>query len=250
MKQLCKDRRIFRLDETASTNLYMRQILKDQHLEEGSLVIADYQTAGRGQMGNTWFSSKGKNLLFSVVIYPQKVRANAQFIFSRIASLAIQKTLSNYTNDIRIKWPNDIYWRDFKIAGMLIENDVQGMYVTNVIIGIGININEPVYPSQLPNPVSLRQITGAVQDREQILKTFQSEFFLLYAEFQKGNTKVIEDEYMHNLYRSDGYYCYDDGNDLFKAKIEKVYPSGLLELKLEGNDELRTYSFKEVEFVQ
>ena len=155
MEQLSEKRLTIRLDETESTNSYLKKVVKEERPEEGTLVIADFQTGGRGQMGNSWFSSKGDNLLFSLLVYPAQVKANEQFIISRIASLAIKNTLDLFIDDIRIKWPNDIYWQDKKIAGILIENDLQGDVIDNSVIGIGLNINQEKFPAELPNLVSL-----------------------------------------------------------------------------------------------
>jgi BirA family biotin operon repressor/biotin-[acetyl-CoA-carboxylase] ligase len=249
MDQLSKDRLIIRLDEVESTNLHLKKIAREVHPAEGSLVIADYQTAGRGQMGTSWFSSKGENLLFSLLIYPQHVVAAEQFIISRIAALAVKNTLDQFANDIRIKWPNDIYWQDKKICGMLIENDVQGKQIENSVIGFGINVNEQSFPSDLPNPISLRQITGMVHDREYLLDTFMREFFLLYRDFEQGNIEGIEDEYMFDLYRMNDYYWYEDANGKFQAMIEDVLPSGHLLLRTLDSGEVRKYAFKEVTFV-
>ncbi|MFA7493362.1 MAG: biotin--[acetyl-CoA-carboxylase] ligase [Proteiniphilum sp.] len=249
MEQLSKDRRIVRLEETESTNLYLKQLAREEQLEEGSMVIADFQTVGRGQMGNSWFSSKGENLLFSLLIYPKDILANEQFIISRIASLAVKNTLDQFTDDIRIKWPNDIYWKEQKIAGILIENDIEGKYMGNSVIGVGININEQSFPSDLSNPVSLLQITGVVHDRDYILNIFQREFFLLYRDFQQGEIKAIEDEYMLDLYRVNGYYEYEDENGRFTAEIDDVLPSGHLVLRTMETGEERKYAFKEVAFV-
>lgn len=249
MDLLSKDRLIIRVDEVESTNLYLKETVREQHPEEGSLVIAEYQTGGRGQVGTSWFSPKGENLLFSLLIYPKDVAANEQFIISRIASLAVKNTLDHFANDIRIKWPNDIYWKDQKIAGILIENDIQGRHIENSVIGIGINVNQQFFPPELPNPVSLRQITGSEQDREYILDLFMREFFLLYREFQRGETEVIEDEYMLDLYRVNDYYWFEDGEGRFQAMIEDVLPSGHLILRTLESDEMRKYAFKEVAFV-
>jgi len=249
MDQLSKDRLIIRLDEVESTNLHLKKIAREVHPAEGSLVIADYQTAGRGQMGTSWFSSKGENLLFSLLIYPQHVVAAEQFIISRIAALAVKNTLDQFANDIRIKWPNDIYWQYKKICGMLIENDVQGKQIENSVIGFGINVNEQSFPSDLPNPISLRQITGMVHDREYLLDTFMREFFLLYRDFEQGNIEGIEDEYMFDLYRVNDYYWYEDANGKFQAMIEDVLPSGHLLLRTLDSGEVRKYAFKEVTFV-
>lgn len=249
MEYLSENRQIINLEEVDSTNLYMKKLVREERPEEGSMVIADFQTGGRGQMGNSWFSSKGDNLLFSLLIYPESVKANEQFIISRIASLAIKNTLDQFTHDIRIKWPNDIYWKDKKIAGILIENDLQGDRIDNSIIGIGININQEMFPHELPNPVSLRQITASKYDKQYILDIFIREFFLLYREMQNEGTTAIEDEYMLDLYRVNDYYWFEDVNGRFQAKIENVLPSGHLILKTLAGEEQRKYAFKEVTFI-
>ncbi|MDD4799665.1 MAG: biotin--[acetyl-CoA-carboxylase] ligase [Proteiniphilum sp.] len=249
MEQLSNERRIIRLEETDSTNRLMKQLVREQRPEEGSLVIADHQTGGRGQMGNSWYSAKGDNLLFSLLIYPQQLPANESFILSRIASLAVKNILDLFVDDIRIKWPNDIYWKEKKIAGILIENDIQGKEIDNSVIGIGLNINQQTFPPDLPNPVSLWQITGAEHDREHLLDLFMREFFLLYRDLQNGRKQVIEDEYMFDLYRINDYYWFEDKGGKFRAKIEAVLPSGHLVLRTMETKEERRYAFKEVAFV-
>lgn len=249
MEYLSNNRQILKFEEIESTNSYMKKLVREERPEEGSLVIADFQTVGRGQMGNSWFSSKGENLLFSLLIYPKTVKANEQFIISRIASLAIKNTLDQFTDDIRIKWPNDIYWKDKKIAGILIENDLDGDRIDNSVIGIGININQEMFPLELPNPVSLRQITTSQHDKEYLLDIFMREFFLLYREMQNKGVTTIEDEYMLDLYRVNDYYWFEDSTGRFQAKIDNVLPSGHLVLKMFDTKEERKYAFKEVAFV-
>jgi BirA family biotin operon repressor/biotin-[acetyl-CoA-carboxylase] ligase len=200
-------------------------------------------------MGNGWVSESGRNLLLSLLIYPEKLLANEQFIISRIASLAVKNCLDQFVDDIRIKWPNDIYWKDKKIAGMLIENDVQGRYIQNSVIGIGININQLNFPDDLPNPISLKQITGIDSDINNIADIFVREFFLLYREFQDGKTNQIEDEYMLDLYRINEYNWFKDENSSFRAIIKEVLPSGHLVLETMNEGELRQYAFKEVSFI-
>ncbi|MDO5665646.1 MAG: biotin--[acetyl-CoA-carboxylase] ligase [Bacteroidia bacterium] len=249
MEQLSSDRQIIRLEETTSTNSYLKELLREQNLEEGSVVVADFQTAGRGQMGNSWYSGKGENMLFSLLIYPTEVPANEQFVISRIVSLAIKNTLDQFADDIRIKWPNDIYWKDKKIAGILIENSLQGKIIENSIIGIGLNLNQQIFPMELPNPVSLRQITATEHDKDYILDLLIKEFFLLYRSLQRGEKQVIEDEYMLDLYRVNGYYWYEDVNGRFQAKIDNVLPSGHLVLETLDTKEERMYAFKEITFI-
>src|SRR5690554_1314415 len=142
MELLSREEMLIRMDETSSTNSELKQLQQKKRLPEGSIVVADYQTQGRGQAGNTWFSDKGCNLLFSFLVYPKFIAANRQFILSRIVSLAIKKVLDRYFDDITIKWPNDIYWKNKKIAGMLIENTLMGQKINSSIIGIGLNVNQ------------------------------------------------------------------------------------------------------------
>lgn len=128
-----------------------------------------FQTAGRGQRGNSWESEDGANLLFSFVLYPDFLEARKQFYLSQITALALQEVLSQYTDGIRIKWPNDIYWKDKKICGTLIENDLTGIHISRSISGTGVNLNQERFVSDAPNPVSLFQITGQRYDRKEIL---------------------------------------------------------------------------------
>lgn len=249
MEQLSKNRKTVRLEETESTNSYLKSLLQTEQLEEGSVVISDFQTAGRGQAGNSWYSAKGENLLFSLLIYPTEIAANEQFIISRIISLAIKNTLDRFADDIRIKWPNDIYWKDKKIAGILIENSLQGKVIENSVIGVGLNLNQQIFPIELPNPVSLRQITANEYDKEYVLDLLLNEFFQLYGSLKRREKQVIEDEYMLDLYRVNDYYWFEDTNGKFQAKIDNVLPSGHLVLRTLQSNEERKYAFKEVVFL-
>ena len=131
-----------RLKEISSTSLYMSQLCDRQKQADFTCVCSDYQTAGRGQRGNGWESEAGKNLLFSFVLYPDSLEASRQFVLSQITALALQETLAQYADDITVKWPNDIYWKDRKLCGTLIENDLTGLYVSRSISGTGVNLNQ------------------------------------------------------------------------------------------------------------
>lgn len=239
---------IIHIAETASTNRYLRERLRCAPLEEGSAVYADYQTAGRGQAGNSWESERGANLLFSVAIYPDCIPANAQFLISQIAALSVKRTLERHTGGIVVKWPNDIYWNDRKICGMLIENDLQGSTIGCSVLGIGINLNQEVWRSDAPNPVSLRQITGGSYDREAELHAFLDCFYAAYLRLLRGEWEEIRSEYLAALYRKDGYHPYRDAGGLFSARICGIAPTGHLQLQLPDGT-VRSYAFKEVSFV-
>ena len=132
------------LDETDSTNRYISQLCNElqESVAKLTTVTAEFQTAGKGQRGNTWEAERGKNLLFSFVLYPTFLEARRQFILSQIVSLSIKEELDRWSDEITIKWPNDIYWRDKKICGILIENDLSGHFIGRCISGVGININQ------------------------------------------------------------------------------------------------------------
>ena len=242
------DRVIVRLDEASSTNTELKLLQQKNPLPEGSMVMTEFQTSGRGQAGNSWYSGKGKNLLFSFLLYPRFIQAKDQFIISRIVSLAIIRVLQQYTENITIKWPNDIYWNDKKIAGILIENSLMGQHIEYTIVGIGLNVNEDDFPTHLPNPVSVKQITGDVFDREILLLLLRYEFLMLYQSVESGDVAPIEREYMRHLYRKDGPHWFTDAEGRFKATIKTVLPSGHLVLATYPDKEERTFAFKEVSF--
>lgn len=157
-------------EEVDSTNRYLTQWADREELPHLYTVWANYQTAGRGQRHNHWESEAGKNLTFSTLLFPHQVRANKQFLLSQAIAIAIQTVLSTYVGGITIKWPNDIYHHNRKICGVLIENDLQGSWVQRTVAGIGLNVNQTLFHSDAPNPVSLAQLLGKEMDREQLLK--------------------------------------------------------------------------------
>ena len=232
------------IPETHSTNVLLWEMLRREQLPEGFVVHTDFQLAGKGQTGNSWEAEHGKNLLFSMVLYPQRVPLDELFLISQIVSLAIKKALDKYTTDIEVKWPNDIYWKDKKIAGILIENSFQAKKVKTVI-GIGLNVNQKTFMSDAPNPVSLRQITGRSLNRSQILKSICENILELYRE---SNTDYIRSAYTNILYRRNGLQPYNTDSESFKAKIIAVHPDGKLELETEQG-ERKAYYFKEVQFM-
>jgi len=239
--------RIIRIPETTSTSQYLRDCLQKQPLPEGSVVVAAHQTAGRGQMGNSWESDPGKNLLFSTFLSPEVIPANRQFIISQIAALSVQEVLSQYVDDITIKWPNDIYWKEKKICGMLIENDLTGYWIYRSVLGIGINVNQEVFRSDAPNPVSLKQITGQTYHPDEILDQFLQRFYRYYLELLQEKEEEIRSNYMQHLFRGTGYHPFREGDHLFEARIHCIEPTGHLILEDFSGVQTR-YAFKEVSF--
>ncbi|MDR1162195.1 MAG: biotin--[acetyl-CoA-carboxylase] ligase [Tannerellaceae bacterium] len=233
------------VEETGSTNNYLRAYLEEKPLPEGSVIVAGYQTGGRGQAGNSWESAPGMNLLFSVVVYPELLLAKRQFVISQIASLAVKETLDAYTDLISIKWPNDIYRQDNKICGILIENKVTGATIHRSIIGIGINLNQTLFESNAPNPVSLTQITGQVYDTQEVLSRFLRIFYAQYLRLLQEEFAGIKAAYMQALYRKEGYHPFSGPEGSFSARIYDIEATGHLLLQTESGA-IRRYAFKEV----
>jgi BirA family biotin operon repressor/biotin-[acetyl-CoA-carboxylase] ligase len=240
--------RIIRLRETGSTNQYLREYIQRERLAEGSVVVAEAQTAGRGQLGACWESAPGENLTFSLVLYPGGIPVNRQFTLSQIAALAVKETLDAYTDGVSVKWPNDVYRHDKKICGMLIENSLLGRQMDYSIIGIGLNLNQTLFVSDAPNPVSLRQITGKKYDKEEVLNRFLRIFYHHYLLLLQEKEEEIGAAYRRALYRGGGgFFAYRDAGGRFEACIHDVEPAGHLLLQLRSG-EIRRYAFKEVCF--
>ena len=241
------------LNETDSTNRYLQQLCQEagnNKVEEFTTVCADYQTAGKGQRGNSWEAAKGANLLFSFVCYPTFVPIRQQFVLSQLISLGIKETLDEYCSDISIKWPNDIYWKEKKICGILIENDLQGNSIGRCISGIGLNINQEVFFSDAPNPISLKQITGKHYQRETILEKVMQRIEQSYQKLKEDSAYASElaTRYAASLFRREGLHCYQDKDGLFNARLVRVEADGRFVLMDEANQE-RSYLFKEVQYV-
>ena len=235
------------LSETTSTNTFLSALCDKQPMPDMTCVFSAYQTAGRGQRGNSWESEPGANLLFSYVVYPDFLEAHRQFLLSQITALSVQEVLSGYTEGISIKWPNDIYWYDKKICGTLIENDLTGIYISRSISGTGVNLNQKEFKSDAPNPVSLTQITGQHYEPREILKQITERIAFYYGLLQAGDSLTIATRYKDKLYRKDGFHRYADSDGEFKARIVDIEPIGKLVLEDESGT-VRKYMFKEVSF--
>lgn len=234
--------KIIHIDETDSTNRWLRayQQTADDNLQCVA-VWTDFQTAGRGCGSNTWESERGQNLLFSLLIHPQMLPANRQFHISMAISLAICEVLDQQIGDVSIKWPNDIYWRNGKLAGILIENQLQGSTIRDSIIGVGINVNQQRFLSNAPNPVSLFQIHGQQTSRQYLLNDILQAFDRLMGQ-------DLKDAYRARLYRRRGFHPYADAKEAFMAEIADVEADGHLCLR-DDHGQVRRYAFKEVSFV-
>ena len=232
------DFKVVHIDETDSTNHWLKA-----HGEGTMVVVADFQTAGKGCGSNSWESERGQNLTFSMLIHPEALEARAQFRITEVVSVALCNTLERYIyKEVDIKWPNDIYVGDQKICGILIENRLQGSVIKDSIIGIGLNVNQQAFLSDAPNPVSMWQLTGQEINREALLEAF------LQAFNEAWESETISKAYRQRLYRREGYHAFCDKDGRFEAKLRNVLNDGMLVLE-DREGQRRNYAFKEIKYI-
>lgn len=231
------------IDEVGSTSSYLKENI--DLVAPGALVLARTQSAGRGQRGNSWEAEPGKNLTFSFWFEPEGVAPSAQFVISEAVALAMTNLLDEYGIETKVKWPNDIYAGDRKIAGILIENSIMGNRINQCVVGIGLNVNQTDFLSDAPNPVSMSMLTGLTYDLDEMAERAGDIMGRYTAELKER--EKLHAEYLSRLWRGDGIHPYREAasTEIFRAAIEEVEASGHLILRdIEGRR--RRYAFKEV----
>jgi BirA family transcriptional regulator, biotin operon repressor / biotin---[acetyl-CoA-carboxylase] ligase len=237
---------IFR-ENLPSTNSYAVKLLKNDKIEEGAIIYTNFQSEGKGHAGNIWESEAGKNLLFSLILYPSFLKPTDQFIISKIISLGICDFLRPYTSKVSIKWPNDIYVNNDKIAGILIEAALIRNEIEYLIAGIGLNLNQKIFSSDAPNPVSLSLITGKEYSPVECLKNLVQHIDKRYNDFLERRRRLIDSDYINNLYRFDQWCEFSDSNGSYEGKIIAIDHSGRLRIE-DHRGRTYEYGFKEVTF--
>lgn len=243
------------LQDVDSTNSEMRRwmgVCPD--LQSFSFVSADYQSSGRGQVGNSWESERDSNLLASILYRPKyEMHVRHQFNISMAAALAVKYTVEHFLNispeRVKVKWPNDVYVDNRKICGILIENSLAGANIAYSIIGIGLNINQERFVSSAPNPVSMFQISNEKYNINEVSIFLQKSFCTLATEIEH-NIRLVHNNYIKALFRADGEmheWALPDGYH-FEAKIVDTLPTGHLILE-DGQKKQSQYAFKEVSHV-
>ena len=235
-------------DRLTSTNSYIAQHLITNDLLEGTIVQTGFQTAGKGQMGNKWESEEGKNLIFSIILYPSMILPSEQFLISMAISLGINDYLSRHTDKCKIKWPNDIYVKDDKIAGILIENSILGNTIENTIAGIGLNINQDRFISDAPNPVSLSLLTGKKFNLNTCLDQLATDLDKRYKQLIAELFTQIRHDYISQLYRLNEWYSFSDQGGVYSGRILSITDYGRLQIERK-NGKISEYAFKEIDFI-
>jgi BirA family biotin operon repressor/biotin-[acetyl-CoA-carboxylase] ligase len=235
-------------ENLSSTNTYAAALLKEDNVQEGTIISTNYQTGGRGHAGNTWESENGKNLLISLILYPSTIKPADQFLISKIISLGICDYLLQETTDISIKWPNDIYINNDKIAGILIETSIIGDEIGSTIAGVGLNVNQKIFRSNAPNPVSLAMVTGKEYNPDECMKNLAVNLDMRYKQLLREKTNDIDNEYLNTLYRYRVWSKYRDSTQTFEGRIISVTGSGRLQIE-DRSGRVYEYGHKEVTFL-
>lgn len=236
------------LENVTSTNSHAVSLLSRERPQEGTILYTGHQSAGRGQPGSKWESEPGKNLLFSVILYPSIVKPEDQFVISMALSLGMTDFISSITPDCRVKWPNDIYIKDDKIAGILIESTILGPRIEYLVAGIGLNVNQLKFPENLPNPVSLKMITGKEYDPEECLKELATCLDRRYSFIRTGASGRIKQDYISKLYRYGQWCAFRNSSGIFEGRITDVRNDGEMIIEKRSGEQSGFY-FKEVEFI-
>ena len=240
------------LDTIDSTN---KEILRrSDELTDFTILAAEYQSEGRGQKGTSWESAKGTNLTFSLLLKPDMIKAENQFIISQIAAVGVYEYLKSKGVEAKIKWPNDIYVEDKKIAGILIENAIEGDSLSESVVGIGLNLNQDKFESNAPNPVSLKKITGKEYDLKEELEKLAFFLYDLYIPFKNFSWGSISEKistmYHRNLYRYEEIHKFQEtpSGEVLEARIIGTDKNACLQIeKLDGS--VVSYAFKEVKYI-
>lgn len=231
---------MIKLDAIDSTNDYARELLiNSANIADGTVVLADFQAKGKGQRSKTWSSERGLNLTMSVILYPVNLKVEDQFLMTKVTSLGVMDYLksifdANLSDQLRIKWPNDIYVGDNKICGILIENNVRADKITSCIIGIGLNVNQEVFPDNIANPTSIKNELKRSFDLDKLRVDLCSCVESRYAQLHGISHKLLNQHYNESMYGLNQLKKYRIKDESIAAKLKGVSKFG--ELVLENVD--------------
>lgn len=242
-----------------STNDFCQQLTESDSIENGFCVYTDFQISGRGQRGNIWEGEAGKNIMMSIFLKPDFIKAADQFQINIAVSLGIYRALLLFAkeisnqklqilyNNLKIKWPNDVYFGDNKIGGILIENTILGSYLSSSIIGIGLNVNQLVFENTKAN--SLKKILNSLNDLEisQIMKLIFEQIEKSYLQLKIGEFEQLKNEYLNRLFRANEWHSFRKNGYVFNGKIIGIDNYGRLEVETESAVDY--FDFKEIEFI-
>jgi BirA family biotin operon repressor/biotin-[acetyl-CoA-carboxylase] ligase len=220
------------LDTVDSTNIHAMRLASGQDVGHGTVVFARRQTAGKGQRGRHWLAETGSSILMSIVLDTAGMEGGCGFPLSITAALAASDLLRDLLGDaVRIKWPNDVYWHDRKAGGILIENILRGGRCRRSVVGIGINVNQASFDPSLPNPVSIRQVTGLMHDPEGLARTLCRHLEARFATLAGDGPSGLLADYNERLYGRGLPLPFEAAGERFTGTIEGVGADGILTVR-------------------
>lgn len=239
------ERILIQLDSVDSTNDHAAQLLKSSSVSSGTVVIARKQFAGRGQRTNVWTTQPGKNLTCSVILFPA-IPTTHSFYLNVVVSLAVRKLLEDLGIHAQIKWPNDILVDLKKIAGILVDNQVQGNRIATSIVGLGLNVNQVDFKN-VPNATSILNERKEEIDLMDVFDQFYGYLDFYYNLLLESNFDLLKKHYYNHLYLKDVNAKFEDANGEFQGVIEGVDEDGFLQIKTENGK--RKYDVKGVKYL-
>jgi BirA family biotin operon repressor/biotin-[acetyl-CoA-carboxylase] ligase len=235
------------LPKCRSTNDIAAEMLNKGVLSEGSIIITDHQYAGRGQRGNVWNSEANKNLTFSVVLKPSFILPRDNFYLNIISSLSIIEALQQPGfESFKIKWPNDIFYKNHKIGGILIENNIQSGKIENSIVGIGLNVNQTDF-DEIPQATSLNAIFKKTVNINDMLNRIILQFEKTYFKLKDNHLQDLKKRYTTNLYWINEAHTFRS-SITFMGEIMGIDDYGRLEVNIDGNK--KKFKFKEITYLK
>ena len=242
--------KIVKLNAINSTNTYLKQLAKDVEIGDWTVVTAEFQTLGRGQVQTKWESKHGKNLLCSILIKFENLEIDNQFYLNCAISLGIYNALKKYKlPELKIKWPNDIMSDNKKLGGILIENSLKNKKIYKSVVGFGLNINQYKFPDYLPSVISMKQILKTDFDRDTILKELVASIKKQVELLNQFEFELLHKKYEEVLYKKNVPYIFKSKNQKFLGEIISVNKNGKLKVKIDNNY-VKTFAFKEIKFLK
>ncbi|MFK7796056.1 MAG: biotin--[acetyl-CoA-carboxylase] ligase [Aureispira sp.] len=234
-----------------STNAQAKLLLSKSNPIEGTAIYAGYQTAGKGQFGSSWQSVAKENILLSIILYPKFLLVEQQFRLHQVVALAVHDLLSTYlqpADSLQIKWPNDIYYQHQKLGGILIENELKGAYLESAVIGLGLNVNQTIFPAPLQRATSLQCHTGNTYDVVELIGEFCWYLEQRYLQLRAQQHTTLEAEYLQLLYGYQEWRSFQEAatGKYFRGKIIGLDSRGLLQVQ--SGSGIQSYNLKELIF--
>ena len=237
-----------KFDEIPSTNTWLMERLSVQKFPEGTVVFAKHQLNGKGQRGASWTAKDGEALSFSLLLKPHFLPISYAYDISICIALALHDSLNELRPGFKIKWPNDIYFKDKKVAGVLIENQMSKSTYQNAVVGIGLNVNQTTF-LDLPKAISLKQILGVSFPVEKVLDRICETIEARYLQLRSGKYENLKDSYLKSMYRINEEQQFSAQNTPFTGRIINVLRNGRLLIDLQ-NGQHSDFDIKEIVFLK